>query len=338
MITIKTIFNILLAIIIGSALIAGCSSDKESVSVFDTWSGVWAGDDCEIVRTPQYEIVIWRDGGIFRAELRGMEISDTVIIGATRGEMAFDSAAGKMSIIARDLVDGINVYISLDSAGLITLTADTLAVDRYPDSLVFTRDGEPFEVVDHGKQSLRRRFGDNDWRELVLVEKIEIASPYTMPAATADNIGQCLQMWELGTRRMLMKEQYVTGITINTNRHSAIWYYDGNVFYARTARLRSNNNGSLFAQNIRLMYNYNTGEMTTSIADYNRKVADAELVIIDSLFNPDVCIYAPDGIYWSLKSNTPDKIVINGCGQDYFRDRPDSSSPDILEWFEYKAY
>lgn len=157
-----------------------------------------------------------------------------------------------------------------------------------------------------------------------------------MPAAAGDNIGECLQRWQLGTGFEKHPEGYITGITINTNHHTYIFYFTDNMIYCRAARIRHDNNGSLFAQNIRMMFN--NREFTANMPVDNLAETSAILNIVDSLFDPKICVFADTGIYWSVKEISPDRITQNGCGQEYFIERRDRDAEAILEWFEYHAY
>lgn len=108
--------------------------------------------------------------------------------------------------------------------------------------------------------------------------------------------------------------------------------------YIRAAATRNNNAGTLFFQNIRMMKNQNTGEYTMAIEPDNFRVANDDLEIDNSKFNPDACTFSQDGgIYWSLISYTPDQILLNGCGETYNFDRPEIDSP-LDEWIKYEPY
>jgi hypothetical protein len=55
-------------------------------------------------------------------------------------------------------------------------------------------------------------------------------------------------------------------------------------------------------------------------------------------FNPTACTYATDGIYWSLKAYTENKIVLHGCQKEYTIKRPEKSFRSNREWFKYEEY
>ena len=83
------------------------------------------------------------------------------------------------------------------------------------------------------------------------------------------------------------------------------------------------------------MRNSNTGEITSYIEPDNYNIAANDLMIDNSKFNPNACVFNPDGgIYWSLISFTADQIQINGCGETYYINRIDQ----FEEYFKYIPY
>jgi hypothetical protein len=122
--------------------------------------------------------------------------------------------------------------------------------------------------------------------------------------ANKDNIGNCLQEWGLGSS----------------------FGKDDN-----------GNCKTIFAQNIRLMKN--PKEFTAWMPDDNFEITRKNIVIDDSLFDPNVCTFTKSGIYWSLKSSDEDLIILHGCrGEEYKFVRPEKNAENILEWFEYRDY
>ncbi len=169
------------------------------------------------------------------------------------------------------------------------------------------------------------------------VEEIQIVSPYEMmECKTKSDIGKCLQEWRLGVKYGLQGD--MPYCEINTNRHMFVYLLSPVMVYIRAAATRNNNAGTLFFQNIRMMKNQNTGEYTMAIEPNNYSVARNDLEIDNSKFNPNACTFSPDGgIYWSLISYTPDQILLNGCGETYYIDRPEIDSP-LNEWIKYEPY
>lgn len=166
------------------------------------------------------------------------------------------------------------------------------------------------------------------------VEDIITCKPYEKSIAKSKlDIGKCLQEWRLGAK--FGKDGDVFMCELNTNRHMFIYLINSNMTYIRAAATANNNNGTLFFQNIRMMRNNNTGEMTSYMAPDNYNIAANDLKIDDSKFNPNACVFNPDGgIYWSFISFTPDQIKINGCGEIYYINRIDQ----FEEYFKYIPY
>ncbi len=169
------------------------------------------------------------------------------------------------------------------------------------------------------------------------VEEIEIVAPYDMAECKdKSDVGKCLQEWRLGVKFELQDGEPFC--EINTNRHLFIYMVVPSMVYIRAAATRNNNEGTLFFQNIRMMKNNNTGEYTMNIMPNNFKIANNDLEIDNSKFNPTACFFSQDGgIYWSLISFTPDLITLNGCGETYQVPRP-AKDDNIEEWIKYMPY
>ncbi len=156
-----------------------------------------------------------------------------------------------------------------------------------------------------------------------------------MPLADTNTVGQCLQYWQLGTAEKSLDPKDFW-LEIGTNRHVFVFIENPHQVYCRAARIRHNNNGSVFAQNIRLMVSQSNTDVYMS--KDNVKTAKADINIDNSLFKPNVCSFENDGIYWSFISCEPDKIKVNGCGQVYTFERPTMNDKKLIEWFKYSGY
>lgn len=168
------------------------------------------------------------------------------------------------------------------------------------------------------------------------VENLKTVKPYELPQCKSKlDVGRCLQQWRLGAGYGVSDD--IVYCEINTNRHMFIYMINPSMVYIRAAATRNNNNGTLFFQNIRMMKNNNTGEYTMHIEPDNLDVSRNDLTIDDSKFKPDACTFSPDGgIYWSLISFEPDRILLNGCGETYEVKRHPIESD--MEYFEYIPY
>lgn len=172
--------------------------------------------------------------------------------------------------------------------------------------------------------------------KLLKVEDVETCAPYEMPEATDMNsIGQRLREWRLGVKASTDKAAGDIYVEANTNENMFIYMIANGMYYLRAAKTANVNEGTLFFQNIRLMKNPNTGENSVYFAGNNLEILQNELVPDMQAFNPNACYFSPDGgIYWSYVSHTADQIVINGCGELYYVNRPSASQDQLYEWIK----
>lgn len=242
-----------------------------------------------------------------------------------RGVWASDSAEAVVTdsaaIFFENTPSGLSAYLDVPSRGIHSRTV-------LADSVFVSGETTPLEMsLDNGKLTI----GGNTLRK---VESLETRDPYEAPTATSPrDIGHRLQEWRLGAS--FGREGEVTYCEINTNRHMFVYLLNPSMTYIRAAATRNNNRGTLFFQNIRMMANNNTGEITSQMMDGNFSIARNDLRIDDSKFQSDRCTFCPDGgIYWSLISFTPDQILLNGCGETYRVDRLTPKS----EYFRFTPY
>jgi hypothetical protein len=110
--------------------------------------------------------------------------------------------------------------------------------------------------------------------------------------------------------------------------------------YCRAARIRSNNQGTVFAQNIRLtVWGEKREERYVGyMAEDNLKASGSELEIDNSKFN-SLCGIAYDvDIYWSLNSFKDGEIKVNGCAKVYGRLPANKDDDRMLEWIAFEKY
>lgn len=199
----------------------------------------------------------------------------------------------------------------------------SVTTDSMPDPLEITADGGRLTI---NGRSLRK------------IEDIVTSAPYEMPrCGSAGDVGRCLQAWNLGVKYNGSRE--APACEINTNRHMFVYMVAPSMVYIRAAAARSNNKGTLFSQNIRMMKNHNTGEYTMMIYPGNYRFALNDLEIDNTKFQPDRCTFSPEGgIYWSLISFEPELIKINGCGDIYHIGRTAIDDSEIKEWIKFVPY
>lgn len=194
-----------------------------------------------------------------------------------------------------------------------------------PDTIIM-KEGEPLAIETRKGAIIVN--GD----PMNFVEPINIVKPYPQLDANASNIAECLQQWQLGTR--VAVEGDFCHVMIDTNNNSFMYMISPQMSYIRAASLRHTNKGSVFLQNIRMMKNMNTGEYTHYSAPDNYALLTNLPAIDSSKFVPKACSFTDGGIYWSFVSSEPQRITLNGCGEEYVY-APNNDDGSLLEWFEF---
>lgn len=224
----------------------------------------------------------------------------------------------------------------MDPSDTVLLGKVVFSRDSVLSQYVLT-EGDAQQPVDPGTAQadgrLRVRISGRE-QLLDKIEDITVTQPYEMLKASPLEIGSCIQQWRLGTLYEYDgKNVYFEG---GTNRHSYTFSIMPDMIYCRAARLKFNDHGGLFDQNIRLMSN--SGEHTCYTAKDNRATSAAPLIIDNSRFSPDRCVFADEGIYWSFIRFDGNTAEINGCGETYRFERPDINDPYMTEWIAFKKY
>ena len=327
----------LLVALVWIVILTGCTGDgqKQELSFADTF-GVWANKDCELVSTGKYSLLFERIGDSIWASFQLNELRGDTIAFDTRAIVILDSTSRKFMLKAKDLLKGEELLADYDSSNVLSLGKKVCVIRKGKAGPIFESKGEMIWELARVPERLRLLTPAGRWQELSRIERIEVTQPYECAFGSKDNIGYCLQEWELGSEIQKYGDGYNAGILINTNRHAYVFSIAG-MIYCRAARIRSDNCGTVFAQNIRLMYNVN--EFTAAMDADNIQMASREIIIQDSLFDPTICIYSADAIYWSVKSYSDSLIILNGCGgEDYLIERAVADSGERLEWFKYEVY
>lgn len=229
--------------------------------------------------------------------------------------------------------DSVLIYFtrndSLDtkSATLIIPSRNVNRTTVFTPDTILMNEGEPVNIEVDGKSIIVNG-------ELMrLIETINVVEPYKVMEASASNIADCLQQWQLGTRIIMLDGDYCH-VMIDTNNNSFMYMVAPGMSYIRAASLRHTDKGSVFLQNIRMMKNLNTGEYTHYSAPNNLELLKNLPEIDASKFNPDACTFSDEGIYWSFVSSEPRRITLNGCGEEYIYE-PATEEDELLEWIEF---
>lgn len=267
--------------------------------------GVWAVEGVEVVRTQNLSLSFYNKGDVVYANLIKFR-PDTV--NKVRAEFICRVVLDSQKVVKSEVLANIDSVIDMKYVGQL--------VDNV---LLFRIDNEN---VDMKEKFVRRR--------LHRIEELEITALPEFFSVNANNIGDCLQQWALGS--YFTNDDNTVSAQIGTNKHSYIFMVNQDMVYCRAARIRSNNNGTCFAQNIRLMHNAN--EHTATFADHNYEISSSELVIDDSKFDANKCFFADDAIYWSFKSFSENEIQIHGCGEIYTW-KPNTSGNEYFKFIKY---
>jgi len=332
----KHVLSVILLIIIG----LGCSSEKELTPLSDHFYGVWANKDCELVRTAEYYLLFQRYGNSIAATIQRVDFNEDSVTYDSRAAALFNTNSKKAVMRAKDLFEGDEIIVNTDPENTFRLTNYTCLVENGPDSIVLSYFEKPLEVIYKKDNSIKFQSPDGTWQILTKIENIKPTEPYLMRELTENNIGECLQEWSLGVGHLEDPAGYDIGIPINTNRHSFIFafaaYQDQLNIFCRAARIRSDNNGTVFKPNIKLV---SAGEVYEALmVEDNLAEAGADLEIVDSLFKPDTFNATEQGEYWSLKAYEDSVITLNGSGQFYHYVPTPMDSDKLLEWLEYIDY
>jgi hypothetical protein len=257
--------------------------------------GVYIGKDIEIVMTGKYIMA-------FRRSEKGQFLESSLLYSSTKScigicrtdpcctEMRTPPETWKYAFNANNPIlsdDKMKIFLDVQIFEL-SLTSIGLEV-KYNDGEIFiAQQDEVFNMED--------------------------ISPSCF-SATENNIGECLQTWNMGVNDIIWNNSFV-GVTINTSKHMYIFEITQNSIYCRAARYITCEHGVVFNQNFR------QGLEAYMIAD-NRKAND-KLEYDKSLFNAESCIWNDRSVYWSVSSVSDDLIILHGCqGDTYEWKKPD---------------
>lgn len=134
-----------------------------------------------------------------------------------------------------------------------------------------------------------------------------------LPDINANNISECLKIWNVGIMEEVFEINSVStfiGIIINTYKHMYIFEMTTDSIYCRAARFFATNKGVIFNQNFRQGLN-------AFMIEDNRE-AGLPLEYDDAFFTSDSCAWNNRSVYWSVKNYDEKCIELNGCQNDYY--------------------
>jgi hypothetical protein len=311
-------------------------------SIIKQFYGVWANEDLELVITGKIILLFLYKGTEYISALRTYKLNENGITLFTKA-VAFFNKSNEKAICKyfshidnkwKEWGDKYNFSSQiLKRSFFLKETETNIEIANNEETCLKLN-------KDTGVLTINSNFTKN--QNLELIEKIEINDFRVGVKATKKTVGRCLAEWSLGA---VFKEDDCNSsfsAEINTNRHSYTFTFDKwqgtQILYCRAARIRSNNNGSVFAQNIRMMKNNN--EFTANMLLNNLEISKQDIQINNHLFNPESCVFINDGneIYWSLKEFSEDEIILNGCGEEEYEYTRPITDNDNKEYFKYVRY
>jgi len=303
--------------------------------------GVWANKDSELVITGKMIMLFTRKGTDYFSSVVTYKINENRIDLFNKAIAFFYKSTEKASckyfcnikenwIESRDKLD-LQTPIRKKSFSIINSNS----------SLSISNDAEIFLKFNKTNNTLTLNSNFSKKENFKQIEKIQVCNFKIREKATKVSIGKCLTEWSLFSGFIEDEKEQSFTAEIHTNKHSYIFSqnkWKGDKFlYCRAARIKSNNNGLVFAQNIRLMANSN--EFTIKMEQDNLLISKQDILIKNDFFNPKSCVFINDGkeIYWSLKDFTEDEIILNGCaGEEYKHPRPKAKNENY-EYFKYES-
>lgn len=233
--------------------------------------------------------------------------------------------------------DGVTATLHrMDKGDTILLGRTVFGKDSVLERYVWSR-GDAQQPADLGElqpDGQLRIAVDGRTHLLKKIETVAVVEPYEMLHPSPLEVGSCIQQWNLGTK--FGDGKGAVSFEAGTNRHNYTFNIQPGMVYCRAARLRFNDRGGLFAQNIRLMAN--PREYSCHMAEDNLAESAAPLVIDDAKFAPGQCVFDADGIYWSFIRFDGDTAEINGCGETYRYPRTKAAEKTLDEWIAFEKY
>lgn len=303
--------------------------------------GVWANNDSELVITGKMILLFARKGTDYFSSVATYKINESRIDLFTKAVALFSKSKEKASCkyFCSKKQNWVENGDELQLSAPVRKKSFSLINSN--SSLSILNDNETFLKLNKTNNILTLNSNFSKKGDFKQIERIEICDFKVGEKATKESIGKCLIEWSLFSGYVEDEKEQNFTTEIHTNKHSYIFSQDkwrGNKFlYCRAARIRSNNNGSVFAQNIRLMANSN--EFTAKMEEDNLLISKQDILIQNDLFNPKSCVFINDGkeIYWSLKDFSEDEIILNGCaGEEYKHSRPKIKNKNY-EYFKYES-
>ena len=297
--------------------------------------GVWVGEDIEIVRTDNFELIFERDKNdstLIRSTFSIVALSDSGLNKHKRGFVeTSNNNYYKCALKSfRNLND--KIIFKQNNPNLKELSNIRYGISKNDDSILFESDTIK-EIIKNDKLFIY--YNNQLQHTLSKVEQINTSKKKIIaPKPSESSLSECLRSFILGSSVRTFGN-FVQEIEINTKEHMYIFLVYKKFIYCRAARYNTCRKGVLFAQNIRITVR-NKKEIRVFMANDNR-IAGNQLSIDESMFNPNLGVFTPKdkggwstGIYWSIKKVNDGYIILNGCGGEDYKWRRLSQK---IEWF-----
>lgn len=267
------------------------------------FKGVLIGKDIEVVLTDRYEIA-------FRRSLTGEYLESVLIKIDFQSEKVIRKCIGvcrtQPSTTLNEKTKPVN-WLYAFNTGIDNLQNN--------ETMVSLLNAEVFTYDTKDNKTFMFKFYDGQVYTAICHETFttEELHPECVSPSEA-SIGICLQNWNIGCRDLLFtidgKETFI-GVTINTRKHMYIFEMTPKSIYCRAARYYTCNKGVVFNQNFR------QGVEAYMLKDNSMVMED--LVIDESLFNSNACVWKDNSVYWSVSSVDDNVITLNGCQGDTYK-------------------
>lgn len=303
--------------------------------------GVWANENAELVITEKIILLFFIDGKEQISILKTYELNENQIVVYTKSVAYFNKSNEKANCKYFNRIDNSWKDWGDKNDFPEPIFQKSFFLKETEKSVEIANDEKTFLKLNKNTQVLTIHSNFTQNQNLEKIEKIGIVDFRLPTKATKETVGKCLVEWSIGATYEEDDKNNTFSTQINTNKHSYTFSFNKwnemQILYCRAARIRTNNNGSVFAQNIRMMKNDN--EFSANFPLNNMDTSKQEIKIDNDLFNPNSCVFIDGGneIYWSLKSVSDDLIILNGCGEEYKYSRTIKENEN-KEYFKYESY
>lgn len=336
----KHVFLVLGALVI--ILSSGCMK-KIDKQLFQPFYGVWANENCQLIRTERFSILFNKQNDAITATLKKVNISKNTLKYNTKGVFHFNTVSKKIIAKAQSLIDSTVIIINENSNDLCKLETKNCNINRITQNkklvkIQILNKNTIEEELDVQNNILHVRLANGNVEKLRMVEKISVIpkNAFRVSEPASYGCGYCLSHWQLGTK--IYKVGNRDEISITTPQNSYVIGYgmvgDKPVIHARAARICTSDDGMQLKQNTRLMYN--PIEYTAWIKDDIFSTLQEELLINNSDYHKNTD-FAKYGIFWKVISYNSESIQLRTAfGKTMKLKRPDAE-PDLFhEYFLFQ--